>query len=272
MTRPRTRKRKPPARQPSRRRRSWLIVAGIAVAVLAVGLFFVFRPDREKDLLDLLRERHYELNEGFVAHYRPGTVIRLFRRGANGQAEALPRPEVAFWPEQCFPGRQPHSEAFPLPRSSGKRALHLSAKRLHEILPRLSIDGAKSWEVEILRPRSAAFAVLGDLSEQYSEACLDGLEKRHEAGEPLDWYRTITEAVVADGLRIKIDWQAGTNAEIREAARKSVKGNLPSVDAEFTSQEQSVLDVKGDLVLAYLTAGMDPVPMKGKATAGAGGR
>lgn len=265
----RRKSRKPPARprQPVRRR-SWLLVAGLAVAILAVGLFFVFRPDPEKDLLDLLRERHYELNEGFVAHYRPGTVIRLFRRGANGQAEPLPRPEVAFWPEQCFPGRQPHSEAFPLPRSSGKRALRLSAKRLHKILPRLSIEGAKHWEVEILRPRSVAFAVLGDLSEQYSESCLDGLEKRHDAGEPFDWYRTITEAVVADGMRIAIDWQAGADAQVREVARKKVKESLASVDAEFTSQEQSVLDVKGDLVLAYLTAGMDPVLLQTKTSPG----
>jgi hypothetical protein len=263
--------RKPAA--PSRRRRPWLIFAGLAVAMAAAGLYFVFRPDPERNLLDLLRERHYELNEGFVAHYRPGTVIRLFRRGPNGQTEALPRPDVAFWPEQCFPGRQPRAEAFVLPRSSGKRALHLSAERLHKLLPGFGIQGAKHWEVEILRPRSLAFALLGDLSEQFSEECLNGLEKRHDAGEPLAWYRTITQAVVADGLRIAIDWQAGANAEVREAARRTIKESLasvPAIDAKFTSEEQSVLDVKGDLVLAYLTDAMDPVTEQGKTQSGGG--
>jgi len=258
-------------KQPSRRRKSWLIGAGLVIAMAAIGLYFVFRPNPEQDLLDILRERHYELNEGFVAHYRPGTVIRLFRRGADGKPEALPRPDVAFWPEQCFPGRQPRAEAFLLPRSSGKRALHLSAERLHKILPSFAIQGAKHWEVEILHPRSLAFAVLGDLSEQFSEECLNGLEKRHDAGEPLAWYRTITQAVVADGLRIAIDWQSGANAEVREAARQKVKESLasvPAIDAKFTSEERSVLDVKGDLVLAYLTDAMDPVTMQGETPGG----
>jgi hypothetical protein len=249
-------------RQARRTGRRWPLFALLAAGLAAAGLWLAFRPDPEADLLAELRSRGFELNGGFAAHYRPGTVIRLFRRGPGGAAEALVRPEVVFWPEQCFPGRMPRSEAFALAGSAGARSFRLDAGQVHRLLPRFGIEGAKSWEMEVVRPRTAAFALLGDLSEQFSGECLARLEARLDAGEPLAGYRTVTEAVVADGLRLTIDWQAGTGGAVREAARRQVGSRLRGrVETAFASEERTVLDVRDEIVLAYRTAEMEAVGM-----------
>jgi hypothetical protein len=234
----------------------------VAVAALvAAGLVFVFRPDPAGDLLDDLRRQGYEINVGFAGHYRPGTVIRVERPGPEGVPEALPRPEVALWPDQCFPESTPRTAPLPLPRRTGHRALRLDAEAVHRVLPRLGIQGAKRWEMEIVRPRLATFSVLGELSEQYSDFCLDRLERALDGGHRLSWYRTITEAVVAEGLRIDVEWRAGTAGETRTAARRAVEESLAGAEvaAAFESQERTVLEVDGDVVLAYRTAVMEAV-------------
>ena len=256
MTSPRRARAKP---------RNWRLWGAGAILLLGlVMLAWVFWPEPEVDLEAWLAERDLVLNAGFAGHYLPGTVVRTHRLGEDGVARKQARPDVVLWPETCFPGKTPRPTDFPLPRRLGRRqtALHLGGEQARKLLPSLGVEGAESWDVEIVHPRLKTFA-LADLARQFSEPCLDRLEEMFDGGTDPAWLATIVEAVVADELRITVEWQAGLGAEARadlakKAAKKTGSGAL-AVEVGGGGEGREVLEAKGPVVVAYRLASMVPV-------------
>jgi len=254
----------PPDEQSRKRkaiRRRWALL-GLLV-LIAAALIVVFRPDPQAELMASLRIQGFEPNVGFAAHYQPGTVIQLRKRDAGGEVRTLPRPEIVLWPDQCFPGIEPRPAPYPLPSRRGRRqtTIRLEAAQALRFLPALGIAGAKQWEIEIASPQLLTFARL-ELDEKFSEFCLDGLERTFDADDDPSWFRTISEAVVADGMTITIDWQADADADVKAAAERAVEESLEpaeaTVEVRLQSEERTVLAVDGRIVLAYRTFTMEP--------------
>lgn len=246
-------------------RRNWRLWTAGGIVLLGVAMLaWVFWPEPEVDLDAWLAERDLVLNAGFAGHYLPGTVVRTHRMGNDGVVRKQARPDVVLWADTCFPGKTPRATDFPLPRRLGRRqtALHLGGAKARKLLPSFDIEGAESWDVEIARPRLETFA-LADLARQFSEECLDRLEEMFDSGTDPAWLATIVEAVVADELRITVDWQAGLGAEARadlaaKAAKKAGSGTL-AVEVGGGGEGREVLEAKGPVVVAYRLAAMVPV-------------
>ncbi len=250
---------KPDAAAVLRRWRRRVLILFVVAAVAALA--WVFWPQPELDLAAWLAERGLELNTGFAGHYLPGTVVRTHRPDADGTPRQLARPEIELWPDQCFPGKTPKEASFPLPKGGGKRsaALSLGGEKAKRLLPSLGTQGARSWEIEFTKPRILTFA-RGDLARQFSDPCLDRLEQLFDAGSDPASMATILEAVVADGLRITVDWQAGVDGE--GAARRSaeqLKSEEVTVKAELDAENKTVLEAEGQVVVAYRVAVLVPV-------------
>ncbi len=242
-------------------RRRWrLQVLILFVAAAAAALVWVFQPQHEIDLADWLDARGLELNAGFSGHYLPGTVVRTHRADAEGKPQKLPRPEIELWPDRCFPGKKPREASFPLPTGGGKRstALRLGGDT-RRFLPSLGTEGAKSWQIEITRPRTLTFAK-ADLALRVSDSCLDRLEQIFDAGTEPASMAMILEAVVADGLKITVDWRAGVDGE--GAARRTaeqMESEEVAVKAELGAENKTVLEAQGLVVVAYRVAALVPV-------------
>ena len=252
----------------------WWTRIAIFFAVAAVaGLAFVFlRPDPEVDLAAWLAERDLELNAGFSGHYLPGTVIVTHRRGDDGTPQRLSRPEIYLWPEHCFPGQAPAEAPFPMPQVTVWRATQsgIGAEQKDGVVPTLGVQGAQSWEIEIIEPRLLTFA-RGDLEERFAEDCLDRLEPLYDAGTDPAWTATILEAVVADGLRITVDWEAKLGAEAKASAARQAEEELEgaeiaaeiTVESEVGSGGKTVLEVEGRVVVAYRALAMRAIGEEG---------
>lgn len=246
-------------------RRNWRLWIAAGLVVLAAAMLaWVFWPEPEVDLDAWLAERDLVLNAGFAGHYLPGTVVRTHRMGDDGVVRRQARPDVVLWPDQCFPGKTPRSTAFPLPSRFGRRqtTMQLGGARARKLLPSFEIEGAESWQIEITRPRLETFA-MADLARQFSGECLDRLEQMFDSGTDPAWLGTIVEAVVADELRITVDWKAGLGAEARaglaeKAAKKAGSGDL-AVKVGGEGEGREVLEAKGPVVVAYRLAAMVPV-------------
>lgn len=256
------RKRKRRSRAPSRR---WIALGAVA-ALAAVMAFVVFRPSSSEDLDELLRQRGFLPNPGFDATFLPGAVIQVAESDGRGGERPLPRPVLALRREQCFPDLEPTEAALALPQQAGRRAgsLSLSGKRLARFLPGLEIggEGARSYDLTIVRPRVATFAK-AELSERFSRECVAWFERALDAGEKAAWYATVTEAVVADGLDLAIEWEAdaGAQAKLRltDSARKGLRATGEPVATELATAGKTVLRSTGPVVLGYQTRPMEPI-------------
>ena len=258
-----------PPKKPARKRRRptkgklsrrSIVLLALAVAAAAL-LFFTLRPDPLEDLETALREKGYEPSVG-LAGPPPGTVLQVSRKGADGKLQPLQPPQVVLWAERCFPGKTPRSAPFPLPDRMGGRKTGLHEAGALKLLPELSLDAAKSWEVSFRNPHLQTFAKL-DLSQGFSEECLVHLEKAFESGEDPAQYATVLEAVVVDGLSLLVEWQAGAEGK-GNASVGRVKSRGKSVKVNVSGEEKSKtrLDLEGPLVLAYRTASMEPLGEK----------
>lgn len=189
---------------PRRGRRVALAVALVvaALAALIIGHLWFDGPTKIMPRLDEeLARLELEINPGFSNLYLPGTVLRT----------GSPRPEIVLRAEQCFPGMIPQASDFVLP----------------ELLT--FDDGGRRVRIEILNPRLLSFPK-AELSENFSEACLDALDRLLQPDDTLPPdLATIIEALVADDVRFE-----------DEAKLKSVEAS-------------------GGVVVGYRARGMDAV-------------
>jgi hypothetical protein len=238
--------------------RRWIVGLALAAGVVAL-LMFTLRPEPLEDLEAALREKGYEPSVG-LAGPPPGTVLQMFRRGTDGRLQPLHPPQVVLWADQCFPGKTPRSSPFPLPDRLGGRRSGLQSTGALKVLPELSLSAAKSWEVALTNPRLETFAKL-DLSQSFSDECLDRLEAAFDSGEEPAEYGTVLEAVVVDGLSLLVEWQAGAVGEGKAAVERAArsKGKKIQVQVGGEDKARTRLDIQGPLVLAYRTAAMEPV-------------
>jgi len=239
------------------------IVALALAAVAAALLLFTLRPDPLKDLETTLREKGFEPSVG-LAGPPPGTVLQVARRGANDRLQPIQPPQVVLWAEQCFPGKTPRSAPFPLPDRMGSRKSGLKEAGALKLLPELSMNAAKSWEVSLTNPHLQTFAKL-DLSQGFSEECLVQLEKAFESGEEPAQYATVLEAVVVDGLSLLVEWQAGAEGEGKAAVGQiRSKGKQVKVKVNAEEKGKTRLELEGPLILGYRTASMEALGEKPK--------
>lgn len=256
---------KPPARrrrQPRKKKwpRRWIVAFALAAGAAALIAFTLY-PDPLKDLETTLREKGYEPSVG-LAGPPPGTVLQVARRGADGRLQPIHPPQVVLWANQCFPGKTPHSDPFPLPDRLGSRKTDLHEAGALKLLPELSLSAAKSWEVSLTNPHLRTFAKL-DLSQSFSPECLVRLEKAFNSGEDPAQYATVLEAVVIDGLSLLVEWQAGAEGKGKMAAGQvRSKGKEIKVQVSGEEKGKTRLDIQGPLVLAYRTAAMEPMGEK----------
>ncbi len=256
---------KPPARKrrrPAKKKWSRRTIVALALAAVAIALlFFTLRPDPLKDLEATLREKGYEPSVG-LAGPPPGTVLQVSRKGADGRLQPIQPPQVVLWAEQCFPDKTPRAAPFPLPDRMGSRKTGLHEAGALRLLPELSLDAAKSWEVSLTNPHLQTFAKL-DLSQGFSQECLVHLEKAFESGEDPAQYATVLEAVVVDGLSLLVEWQAGAEGEGKAAVgRIRSKGKEAKIQVSGEEKGKTRLDLEGPLILGYRTASMEPVGKK----------
>ena len=254
MSRPAKPKRK---QRPSQRLIFWSAV----LLLIAVGAFYVFRPQPLDDLDALLRERGFTPNPGFAATFRTGDVLQI--ADAHGP---LPRPVLFLTREDCFAAFEPLRSPFALPGSSGKRSgsIDLTGSKVARALPQLNLNGrgAKSYSLEIESPLVETFPK-GQLSESFSQLCVQRFGRAIEAGDSTAWYVTVTETVTADALTLTIEWEVGTSNDARvklaDAARKGLPSPKGTVEMKLDSSEKTVLRVPRLLVLGYRYRPMEPV-------------
>jgi len=254
---------KPPAssrkrRQPRDKKKARRWILGAALAAVAVALvLFALAPDPLKDLETVLREKGYEPSVG-LAGPPPGTVLQVARRDADGRLQPIQPPQVVLWADKCFPNKTPRSAPFPLPDRLGSRKTALHEAGALKLLPELSLSAAKSWEVSLTNPHLQTLAKL-DLSQGFSQECLVALENAFDSGEKPAQYATVLEAVVVDGLTLRVEWQAGAEGEGKAAVgRVQSKGKEIKVQVSGEEKGKTRLDIQGPLVLAYRTAAMEP--------------
>lgn len=241
------------------------LACGIAVLALTLGLY-VFGPEPFDDLESLLREQSFQPNPGLAALLQPGDVIQIAEGDGRGGKTLLSRPLIVLRKEDCFPRLQPAEAPFALPARRGRRSasLDLAASQVTRLLPRLDLSGrgTRSYSLEITNPRILSFSK-SELSERFSESCLERFERAVEAGDKAEWFGTIVETVVADGLKLNVEWEAGMTAEARakltEAARRGLPFPRAKVKTEVDSTETTVLHAEGPVVLGYRYRAMEGV-------------
>lgn len=249
---------KPAAKNKKARR--WKILAGFTVVAAAL-LYFVMQKDPLRDLdKDFLRQG-FRPNPGLAGFYVPGTVIRL-RTVRGGEEVELPRPAVALTAETCFPGARAQESDYFVASRSGRRetSLQLDASEVLRVLPNLALQGAKTWNVEVVRPKIRA---LPQLEVEPSAECLARLEEVwSRPDEHASWFATIGEAIVAEGLVVTIEWNAGAGGDVKAQVERSLEDSLETagvpVEARVDSGEKTVYRAEGELVLAYSTWEMLP--------------
>lgn len=245
-------------------RRRWVA----ATLVIAAGIFlaaglYVLRPAPLVDLDAVLIQQGFIPNPGFTAVFRPGDVIQIAERDDQGRVRQLSRPVLFLKRESCFPGLSPGEVPFGMPAISGHRSLTLDGARLGRVLPQLRVGGREihAYSLVVENARVATFAK-GELSEQFAPSCVESFARALAGGDLAAWFGTVVETVIADGLTLTVDWQAGTTGVARAAFRRHTAGALPArgaVSTELDSSEKTVLRAAGPLVLGYRYRPMEPV-------------
>ena len=230
----------PPARQRNTARRYIFWTLGIAALFLvAYGIFFVnITPQKPlTSFFSILTDQGYEPNIGFSGNYAPGNIIQIMEKGTDGKGRRLKPPLVLLWRDQCFPGKTLRESLYMLPESSGERSaqLNLGAEILGTMMPILQLDSAVAadYSMKFENTRILSFAKL-DVSQQFSEQCVQALDNDLSLGNEPDWYAVIIEAIVVDAINFEISWRENSTA----AARNKVKQDTERKLAAIVKQEK----------------------------------
>ena len=214
-----------------------------------------------------MREAGFLENVGFSSLYQPGTIMRI--RGAD---ESGIDPEIFYWGDECFPGREPRETRYLVPETVNRASASftLGTDGIQNFMPTLLIDDAVvsevSLRVENCRLRSFAEA---DLAGNLSSPCVESLKRALLNGKEIEWFAVITKSIVADSLTMEIKWRSGSGAKFRMAAKnrakaalaktvghsasksRSAKAMAASVKMVAENKECTIFSGRGELVIGY---------------------
>lgn len=256
------------------RRKAGAIVAGVLAA--AVALYIVVRPEPATPLVPVFEhlETHgYVPNRSLGGRYQPGDVIQIADPGP------LVTPILALRSEMCFPGLEPTTSPFPLPDDTGssKASFGLSGAQIAKIFPGLAIDDSVATSSHLVfdRPRVVTVPKL-EISGYFSGDCILRLETARAAGDRIEDYATVSEAVIADGMTLEVTWKRGTSAEAQAEIRQQTESALQdvaptqvagdtlvtagTVKEQVAGERRSVWKVEAPMTLGYRTRPMQYQP------------
>lgn len=261
------------------RRRLTILIVSLAVVVVVVYFYSTDLAKKQRllqDLYGVLQQQGYQPNIGLSSAITPGTVVQTIELDKDGQQKTITPALVVLWGKDCFPDRRPISSNFALPDTSSNlsSSLQLDAPSIDRFLVGLTIDNnlVINQKLKMDNVHVLTFAK-GDLSQQFSQKCVDALSRSISEGDRVDWFSVVNETIVADGLYYEIHWQDSTTAKIRHQKLEQIQSKLAQVltsshtsqdNAEgvkvvSTSESSSVISVTGSVVLAYRIRPLQPV-------------
>jgi hypothetical protein len=256
----------------------WLIAFAVLL-ILAYVLYVQFvvkNDDALAEIFEVLEDQDYEPNFGLSTIFLPGNVIQTMELGENDQVQELDSPVIVVWGSDCFPGLQPNKSPYALPESSGTSAasLGLGAKMIAEILPSLDLESeaVSSYKLTLEDPQLLTFAK-GELTDNFSEKCVEALVKAEESGDKFEWFSVIWQAVAAESIIFEVNWkstsainaQGSVKNKVREALGMIAAGEDQASDgeAEVTvetdTEKKTVMTAQGLVVLGYKTRSISPI-------------
>lgn len=209
-----------------------------------------------KQLHDWLQSQDFEPNPGLSAQFLPGSVIQTHAsKNGRNKSKELDAPLLFLRSEACFPGSTPESSEFVVPQGSGSFSGDVSTSvKGPKILPSLSVDVSRdmTWTLSVDNPRRVAFAK-ADLSQNFSQECLEKLTAAVNAGEQLGWFGTVTEAIMADAMVMTFTQATAMSAEAKLAFGQALGGALPSAKIATASESETSLTLRaeGEILIGY---------------------
>ena len=232
------------------------------------------------DIFDILEQQGYEANVGLSGIYEPGNVLQTAQAGSDGQAVPLASPIIFAWGSDCFPDQSPRVAPFVLPDSQGAQAnsISLGASMLSLFIPSLNFNrqSLANYHLDFENTSVYTFAK-GDLSQQFSEKCVQSLARAIEAGENIELFAIIIESVIAEGMTLELNWQSGTAVEARTAQRNQAMQQLGSILSGYSEKLQgsssglevtqdnakkSVIKTDNPVIIGYRIRPLQPVYKK----------
>lgn len=268
--------------------RKWLAVTMIAVvAGYALYVLFFMSPDEGLEtFFRQLEENGYTANRNFSGLYFPGNVIQIMEKIApDGKPQQLHPPLVFLWHTDCFPNKAPNEKSFTPPeslKSKNMGSLQLKSSLFSELFPLLQIDSdaVAAYSLVLQNQRLLAYA-RADLNRRFSDKCYDDLFKAiNEEGDQEDWFAVIYEAVVADSLKLEMQWKTTASAKSRAGVTAKAKKKLADtardiaprsghfdvvVALESENEKKTVIQAKGLVILGYRTRPIEVRPFDKKA-------
>lgn len=184
------------------------------------------------------------------------------------------------WGSDCFPGQSPRVAPFVLPDSQGAQAnsISLGASMLSLFIPSLNFNrqSLANYRLDLENTQVHTFAK-GDLSQQFSEKCVQSLARAIKAGDRIGFFAIILEAVISEGMTLELNWQSGTAVEARAAQRNQAMQQLGSILSGYSEKLQgsgsglkvtqdnakkSVIKTNNPVIIGYRIRPLQPVYKK----------
>ncbi len=182
-------------------------------------------------LFENLKETGYTMSPNFSAAYEPGTLIQTTRLDENGKESRFKTPVVITMAGECFPGKRPQQKELALPMSRGQRSasLDVGANALSSVVPSMNFSASvvKNHSLTFDKPQVIYYPI-SEMFGQLSPKCVQVLNAMQQAGNKIEWFEIIYEAVVANSLSYKIEWGAGVGVETRLAFTKKAEQQVAS--------------------------------------------
>jgi hypothetical protein len=258
-----------------------IVTAAFMLLALAFQLYtrIFMKRDSVNDIFALIAHQGYTPTVGFAGTYEPGNIIQVVESNslAGGGERALEPPLVFMWASECFPGVEARDENFVIPQSGGSAsaALTAGAPAISRVAPAISVKSNAVLDYRLafnnVRVRTLA---RGEISGKLSDKCVAALNQETTTGDKINWYRTIVEAVVADGLSYEMHWKANTTADAREDVVEKATRSLANIaDTNAKSKGKSALELnitqndtqktvmsaRGLIVIGYRARPMQPL-------------
>lgn len=191
-------------------------------------------------MFENLKETGYIMSPNFSAAYEPGTLIQTARLDENGKESRFKTPVVIMVAGECFPGKRPQQKELALPVSHGQRAasLDVGASALSSVVPSMNFSTSvvKNHSLTFDNPQVIYFPI-SEIFGQLSPKCVGVLNAMQQAGNKIEWFEIIYEAVVASSLSYKIEWGAGVGVDTRLALTKQVQQQVASWTGDQQPQD-----------------------------------